>query len=172
MKNNGVENLKVLGASLCLSAVLLTGCGETRISVGNSNIVVEEEKTTGTISYEDLSNHVKLVIFKEGESSVARLLVRKEDNGYVRYSGSYTHIQYSDLKTGITFIEYLDYNNKDIDKKWYVGESLTIIREENITSYLLLEDFIKKDYTVEELLTFLEEKVLPTLNSDNKELVK
>lgn len=172
MKNNGVKNLRVLGASLCLGTVLLTGCGEDRISVGNSDIILEEGKTTGSISYENLSNYVKVVNFQQDKLNFARLMIKEESDITVMYGRSYKKVQYKDLETGATFIEYHDYVSGAIDTLWYVGEDIVIISEENVTSYLLSANFVKKEYTVEELLTFFQEKVLPTLENNNKELVK
>ena len=112
MKNNGIKNLKVLGASLCLGAVLLT----------------------------------------EG-------------------ANNYKHVQYYDLRTGSCMIDRFDYYNQE-KVVYAIGESLNMLEEKSITPYFITENFIKKRYTVEELLKFFEEKVLPTLNSSNKELLK
>lgn len=168
MKNNGIKNLKVLGASLCLSAVLLTGCGETRISVGNSDIVVEEGKTTGNISYEDVDKCVKVVCFEQ-DGKENYYLMTKDVTGY--YFADKNKYSYRDLENGVLVIKYYDYYNEN-GIVYEIGEDLNIVEEKSITPYLLSEDFIKRDYTVEELLTFFEEKVKPTFNSNNEELIK
>ena len=172
MKNNEIINLRVLGASLCLSAILLTGCGEEKILVGSSAIIVEEGTTTGSISYENLSNYVKVVNFQQNELNFTRLMIKEESYITVMYGRSHSKVQYKDLETGATFIEYRDYAYADESIDWSVGENIVIINEVNITSYLLSTDFVKKEYTVEELLTFFYEKILPTLENDNKELIK
>ena len=173
MRNNGVKNLKVFGASLCLSAVLLTGCGETRLPVGNSDIVVEEGKTTGTISYEDVDKYIKIVTFEQNGTENYYLMVKKhsEINYANIFLASYKEDSYYDLKTWACVIKRYDYYAQQ-QIVYEIGGDLNIVEEKSIFPYLLSENFIKKDYTVEELLTFYEEKVIPTLNSDTKELVK
>lgn len=167
MKNNGIKNLKVLGASLCLSAVLLTGCGEEKIPIGNSNIILEEGKTTGSISYEDIDKWVKIVTFEHNGKINYRLLVGLN----VQRLGNYESNIYYDLRTGSCMIDYDDYYNQE-EIEYKIGESLNIVEEKAIAPYLVSESFVQKKYTVEELLTFFNEKVLPTLENNNKELVK
>lgn len=171
MKSNGIKNLKVLGASLCLSAVLLTGCGETRIPVENSDVVVEEGKTTGTISYEDTDQYVKIVTFEKDGKESNYLMIKTHSEISLPPANSYKADSYYDLKTGTCVIRYYNYYNQQ-KIVYEIGEDLNIVEEKSISPYLLSEDFMKKDYTVEELLKFFKEKVLPTLSSNNKEMVK
>lgn len=173
MKSDQIKNLKVLGASFCLGAVLLTGCGEDRIPVGKSDIILEEGKTTGSISYEDIDNWVKIVSFEQnGEISYRLLAV--VSSSYCYYDKSpknYKRNQYYDLRTGSCVLDYYNYYNQE-KIKYEIGKGLNKVGEIDITSYLWSEDFIQKEYTVEELLAFFQEKVLPTLENNNKELVK
>lgn len=173
MKNNNIKNLKVLGAGLCLGAVLLTGCGEDRISVGNSDIILEDGKTAGSISYEDIDKCVRIVSFEQDGVINYRLL--SVTNGLFNYayasSVNYEYFKYYDLKTGSCVLEYYDYYNQE-KMEYKIGEGLNIVEEKSITPYLISEDFIRKQYTVEELLTFFDEKVLPTLENTNKGLIK
>lgn len=172
MKNNGIRNLKVLGASLCLSAVLLTGCGETRIQVGKSDIILEEGKTTGSISYEDIDEWVKIVSFEQNGKISYRLLAIESKGYYSSDNGYYYCRDYYDLRTGACLFEYYTYPNIKKEDEYIIGESLNLIEEIAISPYLVAEDFVQKEYTVEELLKFFDEKVLPTLKNDNKEFVK
>lgn len=168
MKNSDIRNLRVLAASLCLSTTLLTGCSEKEY-YGTSKIDYESEIPTGTISYEDLNNCGKIVTVESNEIT-SQLFVMKEKNYHSsRYGSSYYVTSYTDLKTGTAIIEYKDISDEKI---WVVGENLTIVEEQDITSYLLQENFIKKEYEVSEVLTFFEETIKPILNGNEKEMVK
>lgn len=173
MKNSGIKNLKVLGASLCLGAVLLTGCRETRISVGDSDIILEEGKTTGSISYENVDKWVKIISFEQ-DGVISNQLMSIYRSNYFNFSqGQFYLYRYYDLKKGVCLMKYYSYPTSSNKKDEYIiGESLNIIDEKSITPYLLYGDFVQKEYTVEELLAFFQEKVLPTLENNNKELVK
>ena len=85
---------------------------------------------------------------------------------------NYIRTKYFDLKTGACMIDYLDYYNQDNVISWNNGEGLNIINEENISFYLVSENFVQKEYTIEEVISFFEEKILPTVETENKELVK
>ncbi len=50
-----------------LKCVLLTRCGEDRIEVGRSIIVVEEGKAMGNISYEDIDQNIRIHSFNQDE---------------------------------------------------------------------------------------------------------
>lgn len=167
MKNNNIKNLKVVGASLCLGAVLLTGCGDSyKVIYGSSSITYhkDNEEIEGTISYENLVSLTKICSFQQEDEKFYRLCAINKQ----RYFPSY-FIQYYDMKTGSCII---DYQETDGEKVYTIGEDLEIVEEINLDSYLLTEDFIKKEYTVDELLHFYEEKILPTLKEESKELVK
>ncbi len=167
MKNNKIKNLKVVGASLCLGAVLLTGCGDSyNIRYGSSYITYhkDSEEIEGTISYENLVNLARICSFQQEDEKFYRLCAMSSR----RYATSY-FIQYYDMKTGNCII---DYQETDGEKVYTIGEDLEIVEEINLDSYLLKENFVKKEYTVDELLHFYEEKILPTLEEENKELVK
>ncbi len=167
MKNNNIKNLKVVGASLCLGAVLLTGCGDSyKVNYGLSSITYhkDSEEIDGTISYENLVSLAKICSFQQEDEKFYRLCGVSNS----RYAQSY-FIQYYDMKTGTCIIEYID----EYGEKVYTrGEDLEIVEEINLDSYLLKENFIKKEYTFDEFLHFYEEKILPTLEEENKELVK
>lgn len=172
---SGVKNLKVVAAGLCLGVTLLTtSCGNENtnlIEFGNSTINYETEIPTGKISYNDLNNYVKVIVFEHENISYNRIIIKDK----VTYSGglrstspSYDRIKYIDLKSGIPIIDYYDQS----EIVWIVGEDLKIREEKSITSYLLQEDFIKKEYTLDEVMTFYDEKIKTTLENNEKELVK
>jgi len=176
----GVKNLKVMAAGLCLGVTLLTGCGKDRVTFidGTSNpitLVLEEGKTSGMISYGDLCEHVKIVTF-ENVGNIQHYLLVKVLANHSNYKDkedvdNYDFIRYSDLKTGCVIMEYNYYYN--VDKKVLIfGEDLIIKDVKDITSYLVMENFVKREYCVEEIFTFFEEKIKPTLSSSEKELVK
>lgn len=172
MKNNSIKNLKVLAAGLCLSVGLLTGCSnDNEIVFGQSKIDYESVTPEGTISYEDLNNCGKIVTLEQNGVTIHKVLMKTNYNFVaIRGGSSYNEFNYYDLSSGTRMIGYRDYVSKT-DREWIVGENLTIIGEQDITSYLLQENFIKKEYAVEDVLTFFEEKIKPTLDS-NKELIK
>ena len=170
MKN--VKNLKVLGASLCLGAVLLTGCGKDKIEVGKSVIVIEEEKTIGNISYEDIEQQMRIVSLNQDGKVSYHLLVKESDLYYGgRSDYAFYSYSYYDLKTGVCLIKYRDYYNQE-KIEYTIGEELNIVEESKITPYLVSNAFIQKEYTVEEILNFFNEQVLPTLENNSKELIR
>lgn len=169
-----INNLKVVATSLCLSATLLTGYGKETVSFGDSKIVYNSEtkKMGGTITFEDLNKYGKVVVIEENGVIFNRLLLKKELHYSGRYSNSkYDSVQYIDLETGAVLIGYIDYIISN-ERKWESGQELNIISEVGIVSYLINGDYVMHEYSLEELLKFYKENVSPTLNSDEKELVK
>lgn len=167
-----INNLKVVAASLCLSATLLTGCGKETVSFGNSEISYNSEtkKMEGTITFEDLNKYGKVVVIEDNGIIFNRLLLKEYHSGRYNYS-NYDSVQYIDLETGAVLIDYIDYSQSD-ERKWESGQELNIISEVGIVSYLNNGDYVMHEYSLEELLKFYKENVSPTLNSDEKELVK
>lgn len=169
MENRNIKKLKLLSASLCLGAALLTGCGNKQY-FGSSKISYESETPEGKIKYDDLSNCLKIVTLEQNEMSNHLLLMketlRKSTSGY----HINTEYSYVDLKTGTTIIKYKVSN--DGEKTWGVGENLNIVEEQDITGYLLKENYIKNEYDVNEVITFFEESILPTLDSSDKVMTK
>ncbi len=169
MKNNHIKNLKVVGASFCLGAVLLTSCtGHTELSISNNSIVYDFEKNTvkGTIDYENLIDYVRVVELKIGEEKKPFLLIKKVSNTF----GKEDIIEYFDFKSGAAIFKY--YQNDEGEMTWVRGENIMIVEEHELTSYLLKENFIQKKYKAEEIIQFYEDKILPTLEENDKELVK
>ena len=174
MKNNGIKNLKVFAVGLCLSATLLVGCNEKNITVGKSKIVYDSENNTieGNVTFEDLNKYGKVVILEENDEVFSRLLLKKEGTYLGKYSySSYDYKKYIDLETGALLIAYNDYHSSG-EREWITGQHLNITMEMSITSYLVNNNFVKTDYTIEELISFFEESVIPTLNNNEKEMVK
>lgn len=169
-----IKNLKVVAASLCLGTTLLTGCGEAKVTVGNSVLTYNSENSQieGTITFENLCNYGKVVVFKDNVQTFSRLVLKKEHKYSGKYSDSnYNYIEYIDLETISKLFSYKDYTISK-EREYEAGETLNIISETDIVGYLINEDFIKREYTVEELITFFDEKIKPTLDSSEKELVK
>lgn len=170
-----INNLKVVAASLCLGVTLLTGCGEETVSFGNSKIVYNSEtkKMCGTITFEDLNKYVKVVVIEENGVIFNRLLLKQTCHCYaVKYSHSnYDFIQYIDLETGAVLICYEDYTGSN-ERKWEAGQELNIISETGIISYLANGDYVMYEYDLVKLLEFYKENVSPTLDNDEKELIK
>lgn len=164
-----VKNLRVIAASLCLSATLLTGCcHDKEIDFGDSTVNYENEVPSGAINYKDLSNCGKIVTLEDNLVKTHRLMMKVITKGGGGRTPVYNIIKYIDLESGAILIEY--YDQEEII--WVVGANLTITEELDITSYLLQNDFIKREYEVQEIFTFFEEKIKPTLGSNEKELVK
>ena len=76
-----------------------------------------------------------------------------------------------DLMSGTSIIKYTKEDDK-AEVTYSLGESLPLKEELPFTTYLVTEDFIKNEYTVEEVIEFFNEKVKPSLASQEKELVK
>lgn len=178
----GVKNLRVVAASLCLSITLLSGCGSKEnpneiVIDGISKDVVlnyESEIPTGMISYDNVDEYVKVVKIKNETTEFNRLVILDKDyyTGSMRHYNPHTDVRYIDLKSGVIIIEYMDYSSEDEEDYWVTGKNFEVLEEINITNYLLQEDFVKREYEVSEILDFYEEKVLPTLDSSEKELIK
>lgn len=162
-----IKNLKVVAASLCLGATLLTGCGD-RIPYIGSNLTIEDNKVKGNISYADLDKHAEIVSFEESDKEIIMLCLKTHYH-YVSRFTDYTSYAIYDLESGTTIIEYTE--SKD-EVTYLIGESLSIKEELPLAPYLISENFLKSEYTVEELIEFFNEKVKPSLTSKEKELVK
>lgn len=173
----GVKNLRVLAAGLCLGVTLLSGCGGNKntVTIGDSKIVYnyENNQITGSITFEDLNSYGKVVVLQDNGEKFCRLLIRQEGN---RSGGRFTaddhdYIVYEDLETGATMIHYKNYTYTQ-EEVWEKGKDLEIISEVGITSYLVNKDFVKTSYSVDELITFVKDNVIPSLDLNEKELVK
>lgn len=163
-----IKNLRVMAASLCLGATLLTGCGN-KIPDISSKLTVENNKLEGNISYGDLDNHVEIISFEQDGKENTMLCLKTVSSGYYT-NGTYSSCTtYYDLVSGASLIQYI----KAKDKVTYsLGESLSVKEELPLTPYLVTEGFIKSEYTVDEVVEFFNEKVKPSLVSKEKELVK
>jgi len=167
-----IKNLKVVAAGLCLGTTLLTGCSN-KIPHISSDLTIEDNKVEGNISYQDLDKYVEIIKFEQdGKENV--MLCLKYECEYDHYSASYAnYANYTiyDLMSGTSIIKYTKEDDKD-EVTYSLGESLPIKEELPFTPYLITEDFIKNEYTVEEVIEFFNEKVKPSLTSKEKELVK
>lgn len=168
MKNKNFKKLKVLSIGLCVGTTLLTGCNNKE-HFGTSTISYESKIPQGKIKYDDLSNHLKIVTLEQNEMTNHLLLMKNIEEYNYDSIYRYDATTYVDLKTGTSIIKYTVNNDK---KTWTIGENLNIIEEQDITGYLLQEDFIKKEYDVNEIITFFEESILPTLDRSDKVMIK
>ena len=73
-----IKNLKVVAASLCLGATLLTGCGDKIPYI--SDLTIEDNKLEGNISYADLDKHAEIVSFEESDKEIKA--IRMDDDLY------------------------------------------------------------------------------------------
>ena len=159
-----IKNLKVIAAGLCLGATLLTGCSD-KIPYIDSKLTIKNNKVEGNISYKDLDKYVEIVNFEQdGKKNVILCL----KNRYFYYSGSTSYTIY-DLMSGTAIVKY---NEDNGEVTYSLGASLPLKEELPLTPYLVTQDFIKPEYTVEEVIEFFNEKVKPSLASQEKELVK
>lgn len=161
-----IKNLKVVAASLCLGATLLTGCGDKIPYIG-SDLTIEDNKVKGNITYKDLDNYVEIIKF-ERDGKENAILCLKNEHYYYHYTITYTIY---DLMSGASLIQYTKDDKKD-KITYSIGEDLPLKEELPFAPYLISENFIKSEYTVEELIEFFNEKVKPSLISKEKELVK
>ena len=161
-----IKNLKVVAAGLCLGATLLTGCSN-KIPYIDSKLMIEDNKVVGNITYEDLDKYVEIIKFEQDGKENVMLCVKNE--WFYRH-GITTYTIY-DLMSGAYIIKYTKEDDKD-EVTYSLGESLPLKEELPFTPYLVTEDFIKNEYTVEEVIEFFNEKVKPSLASQEKELVK
>lgn len=161
-----IKNLKVVAAGLCLGATLLTGCSD-KIPYIDSKLMIEDNKVVGNITYEDLDKYVEIIKFEQDGKENVMLCVKNE--WFYRH-GITTYTIY-DLMSGASIIKYTKEDDKD-EVTYSLGESLPLKEELPFTPYLVTEDFVKSEYTVEEVIEFFNEKVKPSLASQEKELVK
>lgn len=161
-----IKNLKVVAAGLCLGATLLTGCSD-KIPYISSDLTIEDNKVEGNISYEDLDRYVEIIKFEQDGKENAILCLKNE---FFYLNGSTTYTIY-DLTSGASIIKYTKDDDED-EVTYSLGESLSIREELPLAPYLISENFVKSEYTVEEVIEFFNEKVKPSLASQEKELVK
>lgn len=161
-----IKNLKVVAAGLCLGATLLTGCSN-KIPHISSDLTIEDNKVEGNISYKDLDKYAEIIKFEQDGKENIMLCLKNE---YFYRHGITIYTIY-DLMSGASIIKYTKEDDKD-EVTYSLGEYLPLKEELPFTPYLVTEDFIKNEYTVEEVIEFFNEKVKPSLASQEKELVK
>ena len=154
MKNNGVKNLKVLGASLCLSAVLLTGCthdNSNTITLGTKNnrykVTYEDGTINAMIPLSKIRDSISILELKSGDKIDYKLVGRCVGN-----SG----ILYYDLKNG---------------KKISFSDYVILVDEQSIIPHLESTDNMWLLCDVNGLITFFDETVLPSLENRGSERV-
>lgn len=160
-----IKNLKVVAAGLCLGATLLTGCSN-KIPHISSDLTIEDNKVEGNISYQDLDKYAEIIKFEQDGKENVMLCLKNE-----YFCNLNTNYTIYDLMSGTSIIKYTKEDDKD-EVTYSLGESLPLKEELPFTPYLVTEDFIKNEYTVEEVIEFFNEKVKPSLASQEKELVK
>lgn len=161
MKNNGIKNLKVLRASLCLGAVLLAGCGSNRLAGTGIIYDTESGQVTGSLSYEKVSKNLKIVTLEENGNQFKELMYVNDYYVSMRYSSSYYQTDFIRFKDGWE-MEFYRYNNKEEQenrKPTSSSKLFTIVEEEPFIEYLVEYAERKPEYSAEEILGAYHEMV-------------
>ncbi|MDD6224571.1 MAG: hypothetical protein PUB18_06215 [bacterium] len=166
-----IKNIKIMAASTILGLNLMTGCGYHNVRFGDTTISYDQKNSSGTIKYEDLSNYVKVVIVEAGEGKNTLLLMKATEK--IEVIGIQPHYltEYIELSSGSCLIKYKDYEDAG-NREWLIGGNLNIVEEQAIDDYLLQEKWIQQEYDVNEIIAFFDEKIIPTVESNDKEMIK
>ena len=158
----------LLELSLLLS--LVSGCNSknensVRVGyVGTSKIVYEEDKLSGSISYNNI------------EQNYLRMLMEFDQTHIGGRGPNYWTLKYTELTSGVTMIEYHLKDGYEEDEKptIIIGNDLEIVYEQSYFDYILQNNWIQNEYDINELMNFFNEKIKPELmeNENIKKLNK
>ena len=169
MKNKYIKLKAILLAgTIAFTSSSLTGCGNSySIKESNFKIVYEEDNTiTGTISYKDVENYIKIITIEQGEMTKKYLMIKKDEYHISRYSSN-TQIKYINLEDGTEMLHYYyggkHFNEEELKNRQpdeiFVGKNIKILEEESLTTYLMQQDKIQREYDVNDLISFYHNNV-------------
>ena len=157
---NKLKKLKlcVVGLGVLTS---LTACDDAnKIELAESELVYSEDTAefTGKIAYEDLDK-IRILNFRQSGVDLTRAVIYDE----VYYLGgrvtrAHTEVNYIDIKTDTTFIQYRQYK-EEAEKIYVKGEDIVITNEEPVTSYVLKTIGVKKTYGIDEIMGVCDEVI-------------
>lgn len=175
--NNLKKKALLLGMLTELTAISLTGCGNSySIKEGDFKIVYEEDNTiTGTISYKDVENYIKIITIEQREMTKKYLMIKKDEYHMSRHSSN-TQLKYIDLEDGTEMLHYYyggrHFNEEELKNREpdeiFVGKDIKILEEESLTTYLMQQDKIKREYDVNDLISFYHNNVEVLPNESTK----
>lgn len=178
-----IENLKIIGIGILLSAASIIfvnkyGKEESEIleTMTSLSYNSEEQKMTGTLSYEEISQNIKMVTLEENGNQFEELMYVYEKDQLPPLSKRYAfqyQILYIRLEDGWEMASY-DYVGKEEQEKREPIRSygeFEVIKEESFLACLLEYSDRKKSYEVEEILDAYHQKV-SSKGKDNQGEVK
>ena len=156
-----------------LTAMSLTGCGEKnntyRVNYTSIEITWENDQiVSGTIPYEDIFGHIKVVILEQNGTIKPFLMIREKAKVGGARGPYYTNLSYIDLKTGVTLIKKhwnSSVANVEVDEpdSIPVGESLTILEEQEFYDYLFGLGEIRTEFDIDEIMAMYTNDIEPEL---------
>lgn len=171
MKNNLKKKLILLG--LLTELISLTGCHNKDNSytlkiTKNAKIVYEENnfKATGSVLYEEIEKNFRIITIEQANVK-RKYLVIKSFSQFIggRISNGYSALEYTDLKTGTVLVKYYCDSSSITEEELkqtepIIGKNMKILEEqENLTDYLFIQDNIKREYDLNELITLFNEEM-------------
>lgn len=166
------KKLILLGMLANLTTVSLTGCGASnnayKVRGTNIEIVWEnDEIASGTIPYDDILGHIKVVILEQDGTIEPFLMIKEKElrPKNVIYS---TILSFINMKNGKIIIQYhWSTYNADIDSVEptgnEIGKQITILEEHEFYDYLYEYGEIRSEFDVTELIDFYDNEVEPKL---------
>ena len=162
-----IKNLKIRNMALlaCLSAAVLTGCNNNMTYHGiNLEYDDDNQLNGGNVSFDGLKE-LKVIKFIDHATGVdtTRLVMIEHIHTPVAEFFDGDHYNYIDVKSGVTIYSRITHRETEND--------LEIVDERAIKPYLLQNDDIKKEYTIDELIDLCDKVIIPDMEN-NKELTK
>lgn len=170
------KKLVLLGMLANLASISLTGCGASnpayKVAETNIEIVWEnDEIASGTIPYDDILGHIKVVILEQNGTIEPFLVIKeKTTNPGVIHDDAYgsTTLSFIDMKNGETMIQYYwDTYKANTDSveptSTKIGKQITILEEREFYDDLYELGEIVTEFDAEELINIYSDKVEPQL---------
>lgn len=164
------ERNKLISINLLLSRFRSSRNIRTFQTYKSSNVIYEDGKSYGSISYEDVDKRVRFVTFKSEEKVFKRFVIKCDE--YIQESieskEKFKIVEYKDLETGSTIYNkkvVIDNEGEEISQE----ENLMILNEQSVVPCLCLDNFVKADYEINQFVCYCFENALHMLTSDEEE---
>lgn len=179
------KKVLLFGLLADLGMVASVGCGKDdnsytfKVSGTDSKIVwSNDDSVCGSISYADIEGRIKIVVLEQ--NGVVKPYFMLKDFYYALGKGSsYTYLSYVDLHSGTTMMYSKwsgSYSNEQdargLEPMSTIGQNITIVEELEFFDYLIQYGKIQREYDINELITFYDEEIEPSLEASLSEKSK
>lgn len=180
MKN--IRNLKIIGVGILLSGISIflinkyPGDENKPLeTLTNLSYDTETKKMTGTLSYEEVSENIKIVTFEENGNQFEELMYVYEKDTNFPLSKRYAYIyqtSYIRLEDGWEMASYDYVSKEEQEKRNHIRsyEQFNVIREKNFLDSLLEYVDRKENYEVEEILEIYHNKASSKIKDNQGEV--